>query len=127
MGMDGYYCIFAIPDALVPLFKMMSPYSERIPEAALEYVTDEDMELYLAKVEMYEDEYHHSGHTTFVRYYDTMNHSIYNYDTRSIEWGDYHRVIEETLDIVYTSVNTFSSEVEHGFSDHITFESRLWT
>jgi hypothetical protein len=64
MGMDGHYCIFAIPYDLVALFKMMSPISEKIPEDALEYVTDEDMEAYSAKVDMYEDVYHQSGHTT---------------------------------------------------------------
>jgi hypothetical protein len=127
MGMDGHYCIFAIPDDLVTLFKMMSPFSERIPKAVLEYVTDEDMEAYSAKVETYDDVYHHSGHTTFVRYYDTMNQSIFNYEAQSIKWGDYRRMIEETLDVVYTSVNTFSRDVEDRFADHITFACQLWT
>ena len=127
MGMDGNYCIFSIPDDLVALFKLMSPFSEKIPEFALEYVKDEDMELYDQKVEMYEDVYHHSGNTTYVRYYDTRNHAIYNYDAQSIDWDEYIEVIEETLDLVYTSVDTFSYDVENRFTDLITFECQLWT
>jgi len=127
MGMDGHYCIFAIPDDLVSLFKMMSPISEKIPEEAIEYVTDEDMEAYLAKIDMYENVYHQSGYATFVRYYDTRNHSIYNYETQSIEWSDHRRVIEKTLDIVFSSVNTLSRDVENGFAELITFECQLWT
>ena len=127
MGMDGNYCIFSIPDDLVALFKLMSPFSEKIPEFALEYVKDEDMELYDQQVEMYEDVYHHSGNTTYVRYYDTRNHAIYNYDAQSIDWDEYIEVIEETLDLVYTSVDTFSYDVENRFTDLITFECQLWT
>jgi hypothetical protein len=127
MGMDGHYCIFAIPDDLVNLFKRMSPYSEKIPEDVLEHVTDDDIELYEANVEMYEDMRHQSGYTTFVRYHDTGYHSVYNYEPQSIEWGDYVRVIEDTLDLVYTPSTTFSRDVEHGLADFITLECQLWT